>query len=146
MKENNRKFADVIVSLRKAKGMTQQDLANKLHITDKAVSKWERGLSYPDITSISKLANLLEVDSSYLLDLCKSDNNPYLKTTKKNELREIIQLILKGIGLAMGLSVAVLNIMNQLAVRDSIILLSIGLGALSLSSYNDYQDRKNRYF
>jgi len=79
MNENeNRTFADVIVELRKEKGFTQQDLANKLHITDKAVSKWERGLSYPDITSISTLANVLDVDSSYLIDLCKSEDNPYL--------------------------------------------------------------------
>ena len=71
MNENeNKTFADVIVELRKEKGFTQQDLANKLHITDKAVSKWERGLSYPDITSISTLANILDVDSSYLIDLC----------------------------------------------------------------------------
>ena len=79
MNENeNKTFADVIVELRKEKGFTQQDLANKLHITDKAVSKWERGLSYPDITSISTLANVLDVDSSYLIDLCKSEDNPYL--------------------------------------------------------------------
>ena len=42
-----------IAKLRKEQNMTQQELANKLNITDKAVSKWERGLSYPDITSIS---------------------------------------------------------------------------------------------
>ena len=40
-----KKFCDVIVELRKEKGLTQQELANKLNITDKAVSKWERGLS-----------------------------------------------------------------------------------------------------
>ena len=69
--QKNKTFADVIVELRKEKGMTQQELANKLHITDKAVSKWERNLSYPDITSISKLADILGVESSYLIDICK---------------------------------------------------------------------------
>ena len=129
----NRTFADVIVELRKEKGFTQQDLANKLHITDKAVSKWERGLSYPDITSISTLANILDVDSSYLIDLCKSEDNPYLKSDKKEDIKKLIQTIPKGIGLAMGVSVAVLNIMNQLSVRDSIIMLSIGLACLGIS-------------
>ena len=66
-----KKFCDIIVELRKEQGLTQQELANKLNITDKAVSKWERGLSYPDITSISILATALGVDSSYLIDLCK---------------------------------------------------------------------------
>ena len=37
-----------IAKLRKEQNMTQQELANKLNITDKAVSKWERGLSYPE--------------------------------------------------------------------------------------------------
>ena len=103
MNENeNKTFADVIVELRKEKGFTQQDLANKLHITDKAVSKWERGLSYPDITSISTLASILGVDSSYLIDLCKSEDNPYLDSDKKEDIKKLIQMIFKGVGLAMG--------------------------------------------
>ena len=146
MGENeNKTFADVIVELRKEKGFTQQDLANKLHITDKAVSKWERGLSYPDITSISTLANILDVDSSYLINLCKSEDNPYLDNDKKEDIKVLIQIILKGIGLAMGVSVAVLNIINQISVKDSIIMLSAGLvcfGILSLSNEKN-QSRKN---
>ena len=146
MGENeNKTFADVIVELRKEKGFTQQDLANKLHITDKAVSKWERGLSYPDITSISTLANILDVDSSYLINLCKSEDNPYLDNDKKEDIKVLIQIILKGIGLAMGVSVAVLNIINQISVKDSIIMLSAGLvcfGILSLSNEKK-QSRKN---
>ena len=39
-----------ICKLRKEKGMTQQQLADKLQVTDKAVSKWERGLACPDIS------------------------------------------------------------------------------------------------
>ena len=86
MKE--KKFCDIIIELRKNKGLTQRELANKLNITDKAVSKWERGLSYPDITSISTLAKVLEVDSSYLIDLCKREDsiNPY---AKKEDIKKI---------------------------------------------------------
>ena len=140
----NKTFADVIVELRKEKGFTQQDLANKLHITDKAVSKWERGLSYPDITSISTLANVLDVDSSYLIDLCKSEDNPYLESDEKEDIKKIIQTILKGIGLAMGVSVAVLNIMNQLSVKDSIIMLSIGLACLGISSISNEKSEEKK--
>ena len=130
----NKTFSDVIVELRKKQNLTQQDIANKLHITDKAVSKWERGLSYPDITSISKLANILGVDSSYLIDLCKSEDNPYSNNDKKEEIKRISQLVLKGIGLAMGISVAVLNLMNQLSIRDLIIMFSFVHVALSASA------------
>ncbi len=52
---------------RLALGLTQQQLADKLDITDKAVSKWERGLSCPDITLLRRLADALEVSVSELL-------------------------------------------------------------------------------
>ena len=42
---DNERMGRFIAEQRKAKGMTQLDLANKLHITDKAISKWERGVS-----------------------------------------------------------------------------------------------------
>ena len=58
------------MNIRKEKGMTQQQLAEKLYITDKAVSKWERGLSFPDITILKSLAEILELDVSELLN-CK---------------------------------------------------------------------------
>lgn len=143
MNENeNKTFADIIVELRKEKGFTQQDLANKLHITDKAVSKWERGLSYPDITSLSSIAKVFDVDSSYLIGLCKSEDNPYIDNNKKEDVKELIQTILKGVGLAMGVSVAVLNIMNQLSVKDSIIMLSIGLACIGISSLSNEKAEK----
>lgn len=44
-----------IAENRKRQGLTQQQLAQILHITDKAVSKWERGLSYPDVTLLQPL-------------------------------------------------------------------------------------------
>ena len=56
------------MQLRKEKGLTQQQLGEKLYITDKAVSKWERGLSFPDITILKSLSEILEVDVSELLN------------------------------------------------------------------------------
>lgn len=47
-----------IVENRRSRDMTQRDLAERLHITDKAVSKWERGLSYPDVTLLEPLAEV----------------------------------------------------------------------------------------
>ncbi len=52
-------FGAFIAENRKRQGLTQQQLAGRLHITDKAVSKWERGLSYPDVTLLQPLAAAL---------------------------------------------------------------------------------------
>ena len=56
--------------------MTQQSLAEALHVTDKAVSKWERGLSLPDICLFSNLANVLNVSTSDLLLECSDEETP----------------------------------------------------------------------
>lgn len=47
--------------------MTQLELAEKMRVTDKAVSKWERDLSFPDINSIPKLAEIFEVSVDDLM-------------------------------------------------------------------------------
>lgn len=64
---DNNKVGKFIASLRKEKGLTQQELGDKLFVTDKAVSKWERGLSFPDITILEKLAFELNADVSEIL-------------------------------------------------------------------------------
>ncbi|MDD3048697.1 MAG: helix-turn-helix transcriptional regulator [Bacilli bacterium] len=71
---NNKKIGLFIASLRKAKNMTQKGLADKLYISDQAVSKWERGLSMPDIGLIEKLSEYLEVSVSEILKGEKIDN------------------------------------------------------------------------
>ncbi len=63
----NEKIGRFICALRKEKGMTQKELAERLGITDKAVSKWERGLSCPDISLLPALAGLLGVSVGELL-------------------------------------------------------------------------------
>ena len=45
---------------RKALGLTQKELAEKLHVTDKAVSKWERGINFPDLGLMENLAKVLD--------------------------------------------------------------------------------------
>jgi len=76
---DNKKIGLFIASLRKDKNMTQKELADKLYISDQAVSKWERGLSMPDIGLIEKLSEYLEVSVSEILKGEKIDN-----MTKKN--------------------------------------------------------------
>ena len=64
--ENN-KIGMFIQQLRKEKSLTQQELGDKLFVTDKAVSKWERGISLPDIAILENLAKELDVDVSEIL-------------------------------------------------------------------------------
>ncbi len=65
---DNKKFGEFIKELRKEKKLTQKELGEKLNITDKAISKWERGLSFPDIAVLKDLAEFFEIDISELLN------------------------------------------------------------------------------
>lgn len=64
---DNAKFGAFVVQLRKEAGMTQKELAEKLYVSDKAVSKWERGLSLPDIALLQPMGELLGVSVTELL-------------------------------------------------------------------------------
>ncbi len=64
---NAKDMGEIIAKLRKKAGFTQQILAEKLDVTDKAISKWENGQCYPDITVIPKIANLFGVTVDYLM-------------------------------------------------------------------------------
>ena len=67
MKELNLIIAENITSLRKNAKITQLELANSLNYSDKAVSKWERGESLPDIAVIKQIADFFGVTVDYLL-------------------------------------------------------------------------------
>lgn len=58
-----------ISTIRKERGLTQKALAEKLHVSDKSVSKWETGIHFPDIAIMEELAAVLEISVSELLGL-----------------------------------------------------------------------------
>ena len=87
----------MIASLRKENGMTQLELAAKMGVTDKAVSKWERDLSCPDVNTIPKLAEVFRISVDELMQVrAESD------TSEKKDIGTLIQLILRALALAMG--------------------------------------------
>ena len=53
-----KQFGQFIARIRKEKKMTQAELAEKIHVTDKAISRWERGLGFPDIQTLEPLAGI----------------------------------------------------------------------------------------
>ena len=64
---DNLKFGAFIARLRKEKGLTQKELADRLHVTDKAVSKWETAKGFPDVKLMEPLAMELGVSLVELL-------------------------------------------------------------------------------
>ena len=64
---NKERLGDFIGSERKNLGLTQRDLAARLHVTDKAVSKWESGASDPSTSNLLALAKLYGVSAEELL-------------------------------------------------------------------------------
>lgn len=60
-------LAENIKSIRKQRGMTQEELATRLNVVRQTVSKWEKGLSVPDADLLKRIAEILETDVSTLL-------------------------------------------------------------------------------
>ena len=77
------KIGKFIADCRKNKKITQEQLAEKLYITDRAVSKWERGLSLPDADKMLDLCNILDINVNELLNGEKIDMKNYEKKTEE---------------------------------------------------------------
>ena len=134
---SNKSIGEMISSLRKEKGMTQNDLAEKMNVTDKAVSKWERNLSCPDVNSIPKLAEILGTTVEELLNAQSKKEN--------SKISEIVNIALLGVGLAMGICIIVTSVLKQIDMNNAITMLGIGISCLAiyLLKNNRKQDVKN---
>ena len=125
----NKTLGMMISSLRKEKGMTQSELAEKMGVTDKAVSKWERDISCPDVNTIPKLAELFGIGVDELMQVnAKSQNE------RKKDITPMIHTILKAIAVAMGVGVVVLSTIKELDANSGMGMLGIGLACLAISS------------
>ena len=117
----------MIAELRKQHGMTQLELAEKMGVTDKAVSKWERDLSCPDINALPNLAEILGVSVEELMQIKKEAEAPVSKVS------EILEIAPKAVAMAMGIAVTALTILNELDVRSGMIMLGIGLACTGIA-------------
>lgn len=136
----------MISSLRKDKGMTQLELAEIMGVTDKAVSKWERDLSCPDINSIPKLAEILEISVDDLMqgktETKEQDTKEKKENINRNKVDEIVDTVLKGIGIAMGIAVTVLSVLGELEINAAFTMLGIGLAGISISLLKDKTNKR----
>ena len=131
---NKELFGSFVAEQRKRKGYTQRELAERLFVSDKAVSKWERGLSMPDISLLIPLAEVLEVSVTELLEgrrlaqmeerkqdeverlvkkaLLFSEEAP----EKKRERRKRHALLFGGCCLAAALEVLIFFLLGELGI------------------------------
>ena len=126
----------MISSFRKEKGMTQIELAEKMGVTDKAVSKWERDIACPDVSTLPKLAEIFDVSVDELMQ-CKAES----QNEKEKDFTSVIHMIMKAVALAMGVGVVVLSILKELEVDSGMAMLGIGLACLAITSLAKKDER-----
>lgn len=140
-----KKTGTIISDARKNMNMTQKELANKLYVSDKAVSKWERGLCFPDISVLIPLTEILNISLYDLLRgerMKKSEVEETLKNTisyTNNELKRnkkkytiISSIIIVGVVILSVLSLIFISKNNDIGGivdRDTI---------YDISYYSDY--------
>ena len=124
-------FGATIATLRKQKGLTQLELARQMGVTDKAVSKWERDLSFPDVASLPKLAEVLDTSVDELLKV-KGASQQEGQQAPGAKVPALVELVLKAVALAMGVGVTALTILDEVEPRHALCLLGIGLACLAL--------------
>ena len=116
-------FSENLKAMRKAKGYTQEELAIKLNVTRQTISKWEKGLSVPDVDFLFKIADVLETNVGTLLggaimdevnkdtvaeQLAKISEQLAIKNRRSKRIWKIVGIVLLTI-LALNLLLAILG-------------------------------------
>lgn len=118
---NQEKIGFFIKKLRNEKKMTQAELAKKLNVTDRAVSKWERGKGLPDISLLEDLSEIFNVsileilkgerlESESIKEASILDMLKYAKEDKKNFINKVVNVICLVVIILTGFSLGIKNI------------------------------------
>ena len=86
---NTYDFGKFLCQLRKEKGLTQIQLAEKLHVTDKAISRWETGKNFPDIEIFEDLSKALDISISELLEGKRIEKEKLFVVSEENVVKQI---------------------------------------------------------
>lgn len=133
-----RTIGQFIAALRKANGLTQRELAEKLNVTDKTVSRWERDESLPDLTLIPVLAEIFEATSDEILKgeritHEKSDTVSAVRATEKQIKYIIDRVLLKfNIRSIVAFAVAVVGLIAAMICDFGFLRAYIGFFVASL--------------
>ena len=130
--ESKKRFGEYICRRRKELGMTQREFADKLYVTESAVSKWERGLSYPDVTLLRDICAVLDVSEHELLTASVDTERRTAERLAEKYLRlartyRVAQYIIYGATL-LGLGI------GNLASQGTLSWFWIGLAAVLLAA------------
>lgn len=138
-----KKLGQFIAEIRKEQNMTQAELATKLHVTDKAVSKWERGLGLPDINSIEPLADALGISVAEVMQAERIQENHVTQENASAMLTNAFDMVKQQrkmerthILLILGADLLIVVVL-LLGPGGALILAPIGcvLGGISLTVY-----------
>ena len=124
-----------IKSLRKQKGITQEELAIRLNVVRQTISKWEKGLSVPDAEMLIRIADIFEISVSELLGA--NINNE----TSRNEIAEQLSRINEQLAHKNKLGKLVLKVIIGIII--GIIALTIFSVIIGLVSINSLKNQKN---
>ena len=124
-------------ALRKNKGLTQEELANRLNVVRQTVSKWEKGLSVPDAEMLQKIADVLESDVSQLLGapIQQNENTDVIaeQLSRINEQLAVKNNRSRKIWKAVGVILAII-------IAGQMLLL-----ALSVTAFKSYEVNTDTY-
>lgn len=124
------KLGAFIAGIRKEKGMTQAGLAAKLFLSDKTISKWERGAGLPDIANLEALADALGVTLVELMQAERSDENSISTQAAEQLLAETLSISRSSGAVLRGLGVGAVLASALVAVLLFAVLLQDGIGLL----------------
>lgn len=124
-------FGRFVTDKRREAGLTQHGLAQRLHVTDSAISKWERGLSYPDISLLSDIAVELDVSEQELIQASEDQEGRANKRDART-YRTWRRSILYSTLLTYGIAVVACLIVN-LSVEHTLSWFWIVLAAVALA-------------
>lgn len=121
---NQENIGMFIAARRKELGMTQKTLAEKIEVSDKAISKWERGNGLPDITRLDELCAALQINVNELLSGEKLSESSYsekaeenimslIEENEKNKRNGLVQYVIGGVLVVLGL------LMLGVSIKDS---------------------------
>ena len=125
-------FSENLKILRKQKGLKQEALAIKLHITRQTISKWEKGLSVPDAEQLVHLAEVLEVPITQLLGQKVAD------TTNENEVAEYLAQIAEQLAIKNRRTKLIVKIVVGMLV--AFVIANLLMVLMSFSSFYEITD------
>lgn len=123
---SNKSMGEFISKLREEKGLTEKELGEKLGVTEKDISNWEKNVSTPDTDAISKLSEFFGVSSEEFTN-SKTSSNPVIK-----KINYIIDIVLRAVPVAMGAALIVTTIMGQIDLKSGFMMLGISVVSIGI--------------